>query len=340
VDALVTLKIAYVGNFLPAHSTENQYRRSFERLGHTVWPLQENDSPSWAEQTDGWPDLLVWTRTWGPDAYGRSQINDVRRHGVPTAAVHLDLWWGLTREQEILTRHKLGQTTMFDLDWVFTADGDHDARFAEVGINHRWLRPGVVEDECYDAEPDPEWAGRWDVAFVGSAPTERGGNYHDEWPHRRKLVEHLEHWYGDRFVHVGNGGHLGNNTDRPNLRGDDINRLYASVPVIVGDSCFSRIDGRYWSERVYETWGRGGFLIHPRIYALEAEIGDYPSWRVGDWDVLHRVIDWWLGDHPARNELRRKIAGTVRTKSTYTQRAAEMLAVIDTERTLGKAEIL
>lgn len=323
--------VAYIGNFAPPHSTENHYAASFDALGWTVYAIQEDELiHNGADQenlhhlvTSRSIDFLLHTRTWGlPDPWATNLWREAEALGIPTAAVHLDVWHGLAREPDV------GADPMFRMGHVFTADGDHEPEFEAAGINHHWLRAGVYHAEAYDADPDPEWAGRWDVAFVGSAPTSRGGNYHDEWAHRRELVSRLEDWYGDRFVHVGNGGHLANNTDRPNLRGDDLNRFYASVPVTVGDSCNVRPDGHYWSDRVYEAPGRGAFLIHPYVAAIEEELGAYPCWPLGHWEKLKDLIDGWLA-HPFEREVfRRSVAEVVRSRCTYVQRVQEMLDVV------------
>jgi hypothetical protein len=323
--------VAYVGNFGPPHSTENHYAASFDALGWDVIAIQEDELIHSGQDQEHLQslvrtraiDLLLHTRTWGlPEPWATNLWRAAEANGTPTAAVHLDVWHGLAREGEV------GQDSMFRMGTVFTADGDHEDEFEAAGINHEWLRAGVYHAECYDGTPDPEWEGRWDVAFVGSAPTTRGGNYHDEWSHRRELVARLEDWYGDRFVHVGNGGHLANNTDRPNLRGDDLNRFYASVPVTVGDSCNVTPHGRYWSDRVYEAPGRGGFLIHPWVEAIEDELGAYPCWPVGHWEKLHDVIEGWLHNPESREAKRRQIAERVREHCTYRERVGEMLDVL------------
>lgn len=325
------MRICYIGNFQPEHSTENHYAESFELAGHRVLRLQEPASRAGVLRFlrliehgalgAGPADLVLYTRTWGhlPRRESTRLWRKLEAEGVRTAAVHLDRWAGLAREHEVDTQ------AMFTMGTVFTADGDAQQMYEERGVNHRWLPPGVFAPECYDADPgaDRDPLHPFDVAFVGSAPTSRGGNYHDEWPHRRMLVEKLRDWYGDRFVHVGNGG------DLYTMRGAELNRFYASVPVIVGDSCLVTREGRYWSDRVPETWGRGGFLIHPYVEALVDHLdGDYPAWNVGDWAGLHEEVDGWLTDSEYRKVTRERIAGTVRASHTYTNRVGEMKAVL------------
>src|SRR5690606_35918409 len=160
---------------------------------------------------------------------------------------------------------------MFKVAHVFTADGGHDAEFARDGVNHHWLPPGVNHEEAVDVERDhggwwlpPEFPekvcdrlfeGRYLVGFAGS------DGYHPEWPHRPALVRWLRDTYKDRFVHLG-----GSST--PRVTGLALNWAFGRVPVWVGDSCLTRPDFPYWSDRVPETWGRGGFLVHPRVDAM------------------------------------------------------------------------
>jgi hypothetical protein len=122
-------------------------------------------------------------------------------------------------------------------------------------------------------------------------------------------------------------GNLWGYDDRP-LRGHWLNRALRSIPVVVGDSLFHDPDLPYWSERNYEVWARGGFLVHPRNELLRAETGYVSAWETGDWSSLRAELDYWLA-HPAKRETyRRAMQETVRTRCTYEVRAAELLAML------------
>ena len=90
-----------------------------------------------------------------------------------------------------------------------------------------------------------------------------------------------------------------------------------------------RRNGLYWSDRVYETWGRGGFLIHPRVDALGRELEGVPCWEWGDWAALRFEVDRWLGDPLGRDMLRRLLQERVRTQHTYAHRARELLEMLE-----------
>ena len=155
---------------------------------------------------------------------------------------------------------------------MFTPDGDpaSEAWFAEQGINHVYVPPAVVSDECTVGNYRPELD--HDVIFVGSK------HYHPEWPHRGELLAWLEATYGDRFKRYGG--------DVQVMRGQDLNDLYASAKVVVGDSLCLPGHTRYWSDRYYETVGRGGFLIAPCVPGIEEHFTDgehllfYDFWRL------------------------------------------------------------
>ena len=89
------------------------------------------------------------------------------------------------------------------------------------------------------------------------------------------------------------------------VRGQALRDLYASVDIATGDSCFAGSGlANYWSDRIPETLGRGGFLMHPYVPGIEAHFEPgthFASWNAGDWDQLGEDIDYFL-DHPDRRE--------------------------------------
>lgn len=309
------MRFCYVGNFRHSHCTENHVAGSLRALGHRVTWVQEDEVavdalPAVAHEHDA----LLYTRTWSVRPKVTSELlASLRAAGIPSIGVHLDLIWGLEGKREQMAT----SDPMFRCEHVFTADGDHDEQWARVDVNHHWLRAGVYRPECYDAAPDVERWGEFKVAFVGSYR-----NYHDAWPHRRVLIDLLRDWYGDQFVLVPTPG-------QPAVRGAALNALYATIPVVVGDSILQRGAGsRYWSDRVYETWGRGGTLVFPHVDALEDEIGRYPRWELGRWDDLRDTIGMLLADDAARAEVRTATAGIVRARCTYEERMVEMLTAV------------
>lgn len=324
--------VEYVGNLgpgSPPFATEHDVRRAFLALGWTVGEIPEKDFIRGVQRPQKWTelesrflaaDLVLETLTQGqyPAAEKVEGLwQSCRNAGVPTASIHLDIFFGLSSPKDSGPQRWMLPAVhpMFKVDHCFTADGDHDQEYRDVGVNHHWLPPAVCHEETYDAEPDPKWKGI-EVAFVGA----RG--YHPEHP-RAALVDALAFNYGDTFTRVAG------DTDWGTVRGDDLNRLFASVPVFAGDSCFAGQSVKYTSDRFFETYGRGGFLVYPYIPWLEETFGPYPHWEpYDDFGAMCESIDWWL-EHPEEREAERlRIAGIVRRDHSYLNRIRELLTVV------------
>jgi hypothetical protein len=315
------IKLAYIGNFTPPHSTENHVRQAWEDRGHTVIRVQEGDDTAFNDLMVNMSkvDLVLWTRTadlaakWGH----LKQLNLLARAdelGVPTVGFHLDRWWGLDREAAVW------QEPFFRCKYVITADGGHDPEFRSVLVNHVWLPPAVSLFETEPAEPAPLY--RSPLAFVGSW---RPG-YHKEWKHRPQLVSWLERNYRNQIK-------FWPQPNQPSIRGEELRSLYASVDVVIGDSCLVGDATHYWSDRIPETVGRGGFLLHPYVKGLEDHFDldvHLKTWNVGDWDRLHELIEHFI--RPDRAVERRAIAEAgrahVRKHHTYHRRTEQIQELI------------
>lgn len=299
-------RIAYVGNWRDTWSTETHVAHAFRELGFDVERVGH----------DGLDDQTLRHIARSKDfvvyAPGRNRLSTwgLRDCGQPVVAYHLDRFWGLRRECELRT------DPMFHAHVVCTPDGDVHP-WSDYGVNHVAVRAGVHGPEAYDGEPDPQYDGAV-VGFVGTG----GRSYHTEWPHRRELLHRLRAWYGNRFVQRPDGG------DQKRLHGDSLNRFYASIPIIVGDSCFASGAARYWSDRPYEVWGRGGFLVMPRIYQLADEIGSYPGFTPYAWEQLHELIESFAARPQLREDVRVRIASKVREDCTYRHRALELIEAL------------
>lgn len=310
------LTITYCGNFEPRHSTETHIARTLEEdLGHRVIRLQENETPVetiFQMATNVQSDLFLYTRTWGLEGDGMALLRDLEAVGIPTASYHLDLYWGIERQ------NTMPGDPFWNTKYVFTPDGGAGDAWEKAGINHFYIRPGVFRKECYVGSYRPEFYS--EVGFVGALD-----GYHPEWiGYRRQLKAWLQDAYGDRFDYWPK--------DQPAVRNEDLNNLYASVKVVVGDSlCMGFTHPYYWSDRVYETLGRGGFIIHPFIKGLEEEFTDGENivlFQYNDWDGLQEKIDFYLNHADEREQIR--VAGQefVRKNCTYTNRLMQALEII------------
>lgn len=327
------MTIAYVGNFSQRHCTEVHLAYTLESLGHTVIRLQENEIQPKAltamilSPENNW-DLFLFTRTWDT-LVTMAHLSWLREQKIPSASYHLDLYIGLKRESG------LDDDPFWRTDYVFTPDGDPASAevFKARGINHHYMKPGVYAPECYMARPRPfdsmpaPGRERHDVIFVGGGEaTDEGPQYgHPEWAYRGQLIKFLRETYGT--IKFGKFGY-----PQETIRNEALNQLYADSAVVVGDSiCLNFTKPYYWSDRVYETLGRGGFIIHPYIKGMEEEFTDGETivfYEYGNWDQLKSKIGYYL-EHPTERE-RIRLAGHdyVKKNCTYTQRLKRMLEIV------------
>ena len=308
------MKVAQIGNFEPSHSTENELLRAMRYGVHwDVDPVQENDVAGWGRVTARVAeyDLVLWTRTasLSPDHAAQwALIEAAEAAGVPTVAYHLDRWWGLRREAEVK------REPFFRCAYVCTADGGHEDAWTSVGVNHLWYPPAVSQWECRPGTPRPEYAA--DVAFVGGWD----GYGHSEAWHRPALVNHLRSTLGDRVRFFPARG-------EPAIRGRALRDLYASVKVVVGDSCIlSPGEHHYWSDRVPETTGRGAYLVHVDTPGLGDAHPSVGRWPMGDWDQLDALVSIALDDDEGRGQLSAHAAEETFEAHTYTDRMIRLAA--------------
>jgi hypothetical protein len=308
------LRIGFIGNFMPAYSTENDRKWSFEKLGHEVMPFQENLTTK-QDLLNAMPelDMLVYSHTHDPSYVIEGLIEvfkEYKEAGIPTVSVHLDRWAWLDRVKDVGT-----EATWFT-EYIFMADASPEAveLYDKFNLNWFYLRPGVIERDCYIAEPDPVQFPH-EIVFTGSK------GYHPEYPQRPALVEWLKETYGDRFGHYGNDGIRV-------VRGHDLNVLYASAKVVIGDSCFG---GRpnYVSDRYFEVRGRGGVLLHPEVDGVDGTAVTH--YEPDDFDSLKKEIDSLIKKNKHRESLRIVGQTWVKENETYTNRAQEMLDIIFSE---------
>lgn len=303
--------VAIIGNMHVDHATEMDLLHALKANGCEVGAYDERD---WHRgdialpDPDGY-DLLWWTHTpgWPTPPEAVAQVEQWRSAGVPVVGYHLDRWWGLRRQSDVYNMPYLRL-----LDRFYVAD-PQTARWEAAGVHAVRMSPGVSDRHVLDGEVSPKWAG-YDLVFVGNTTT----HYHPEHTHRADLLAYLRKRYGRRFVEIpGNG---------PAIRGQELADIYATIPVIVGDSCLVGLDS-YWSDRVPETIGRGGYLLHPDTdWAGEYEPAVHlDCWRVGDWDGLANLIDYALTDDGWRMTVAAEGAHHVRTNHTYRVKVARVL---------------
>lgn len=305
------MRWAYLGNFVPPYSTENYLAETIRRRGDTIECFQENDLGAWRDAAARISDfdVCLWTRTpWNPRMPHNLQrllLAAANRAGVPTVGYHLDRWWGLNRESEVHSE------PFFRVDLLCTADGGHDAEYAQAGVTHRWTPPAVAG---FHAEPPGQLRDDLaaDVGFVG-----HWQGYHPEWPWRQRLVAWLQSTYGDR-ARFWSG----------ELSDDDLNDAYVSMKVTVGDSCLAGGAGYYWSNRIPETLARGGLLLHPNVEGLGLHFtpGEHlVTFDLGDLAQLRDLTDSFIGDPDANARIRAAGRAHALAHHTFAVRIAQVV---------------
>lgn len=314
------MKILFLGNFMVDYSSENHHKKSLELLGHTVMTLQEGHASSELILESATNcDLFIWVHTHGwvtPGNIDMSVVLDIlRKMNIQTITYHLDLWFGLERQKDL-------ETDPFykDIDYFFATDKLMTDWFNQnTSVKGYYIPAGVYNEECYIDKSGDEAAN--DVIFVGSK------NYHPEWDYRSKLIDNLRDMFGQQFTHIGGDGDTGT------VRGERLNRIYGNSKVAVGDTlCLGFDYPYYFSDRLFESTGRGGFTIFPYIKGIENyfEIDkEIVTYNYGDFEELKNKIQYYLENGEEREAIRQ--AGHDRTKKdhTYVQRWSEILKVLD-----------
>jgi hypothetical protein len=310
-------KITFLGNFQVDFSSENHHAKSLEVLGHTVVRFQEGRGTTIGKvlREASTSNLFVWVHTHGWETPGQERVDiirELRESNVPTMTYHLDLWFGLKRQNDLENDPFYKNIGHFFATDKLMADWFNE----NTAVRGHFLPAAVFGPECY-IHPDYDGTFDYDVIFVGSK------GYHPEYPYRPELVNFLRDTYGSRFLHVGGDGDTGV------IRGDDLNRIYARSKIAIGDTL--NIDFKYpyySSDRLFESTGRGGFTIYPNIFGLDAFFEDKKEivfYEHGNLKDLKTKIDYYLEHDEERESIR--VAGHERAKNehTYKHRWATIL---------------
>lgn len=286
------MKITIIGKFKNLYD-EEYIARSFEMLGHEVQRLEQNYH--WTsmamELTKFQPDILLYSK-WECPRELRSTL--VTLNPIKVSWI-FDLYFGYAREWQVDTRWFFKAS-----DFVISTDGGHNAQWTHKGIKHYCVRQGIYKPECWYRIDNPEH----EVVFVGCD----NPLYLERRDTMNKLAtKYRFKWYGKK------------NTDE--LRGESLNELYAKTKIVVGDSVYSP---RYWSNRVVETLGRGGFLIHRDVPGIKEEYPDLVTYD-GTYEDLCKKIDYYLEHEDERREIIRKNFELVRDKYTMDKKCNELL---------------
>ena len=279
------IKIFYIGGFSKSYDSEVYIAHGFRQLGV--------DIKCWDESLNLPLDMLLERiEMFNPDfvllsknkKYGKPLIERLRGKYL-TVSWLFDLYHDLPREMGC---QRSAKDSPFYADRVFMSDG------GEVGIQKETIRQGIHEPEAVLGKANVDH----DVVFIGS----------DTYFGRHKMIEFLKETYGDRFAHYGMGG-------KPEVRGLELNNLLAGSKVVVGDSVHSP---NYWSNRIYEVIGRGGFLLHPKVEGLDEEFEPYKHYipfERGNFEQIKEIVDYYISHDKEREKIR--LAGFDFCKTNY-----------------------
>lgn len=288
------MKVCFYGNHSLSYTSESHHCASLEELGCEVIRLQEPKCSAAEIQAEAEKsDCFVWIATHGWDTPGiEGVLQHLKQSGIPTLAYHLDAFIQIPDRWEKYRHHP----TMQLLSHYFTVDQClADWLNTNTDVQGHYLPPGVFGRECYISDQTSPYAN--DVLFCGSY------GYHPSYTMRPRLIDWLKRTYGERFTHVGGGSPIGT------LRGDDLNRLYASSKVTVGDSYITtpNYPGKYWSDRVPESLGRGAFLLAPKVFGLDEYFTNdehLVMYDHGDFNQLQYLINHYIEADEEREKIR------------------------------------
>ena len=302
-------RISFLGNFEVPYSSENHHAASLESLGHTVIKLQERKTKArFIFDEASQSDLFIWVHTHGWQTPGNMDmidvLNELKRRKVITMTYHLDLWFGIEREKDLKN-----DSFYTNIGHFFATDKLMCDWFNQnTKVKGHFIPAGVYDKETYIHKDYDENNFENDIIFVGSK------RYHHEHWYRPKLIDFLRETYGKRFLHVGGDGDTGT------VRGDALNRIYAKSKIAIGDSLNINFNYPYYtSDRLFESTGRGGFTIYPRIKGIDEYFEDGKEiifYEHGNLDDLKQKIDYYMINEINREEIRH--AGHQRTKKEHT----------------------
>lgn len=300
--------IIYIGDFTIFYSTEVYIADALESIGYNVVRINERSFSLFTaneviKDILGLKPILVLFSKGRPIGDSERFIEELRRLKINTACWLFDLYFDLPVDRKWKLESKIAP---FNSDIIYSTDGGHDKNFEAIGIKHKLLRQGIHEPDAilYDREKTHE------VIFVGG----------DVYRNRILMLEDLHRKYGNRFEWLGR---------EKQIRGLALNELYASTKIVVGDSQPSPL---YWSNRIYETLGRGGFLLHPKVEGLETEFIDgvhYVSYERGNSDALIKKIEYYLEHEDEREKIRKAGFEHVKNNYTYRHRCIELMKNYD-----------
>lgn len=295
------MRVLYIANHgCGGNQDEDAITWALRQLGHEVEPLREHKGHMHHRLPRC--DLLLFHK-W-------DDWETLRKIKIPKVFWYFDLVEfpedpSLGKRDE--TRRQWMERTIPLVDLGFCTDGDWVDKHPKKLV---WLTQGADSRFTGFGNPYscPTCKQRWkggDVLFTGT----RVGD------DRIRQLDELAARYKDRFL-IAKGVHQRCLAD-----------LIASCKVVIAPE--SPCTDKYWSNRVYNTLGFGGFLIHPRCLRLERHYVDKQHLVMYDGqDELFRLIDSYLDFPSARQEIAERGYLHTLEHHTYTARCQQLLSTV------------
>lgn len=296
------MNILYIGKFANFFSTENYVSHALGELGHRIVKLPYRDLKT-LEQAVGIIrahkiDMVLFSKPSNP--IFKDLCKYCKRTKVTTVTWLWDLFFGFPGGRVFPKQARYS-------DYVFSTDGGHDIDWVNMGINHQVLRQGIHHPDAFMHPPKY----KYDIVFIGN--TYRIAAYSE----RLSILGSLRKRYGRRF------------RIECNIRGADLNKFLSQSRIVVGHSIDSP---HYWSNRIYEVLGRGGFLLHPHTEGLEEEFKEgvhYVGYDRDNPNDLFAKIDHYLKATDEQEAIRERGHALVKEFYTYETRCRELIEKIN-----------
>jgi spore maturation protein CgeB len=304
------MKLVLIGKFNEVYHEEGK-ARGFQELGCEVYRFEErtfdaSDREIIANKIK--PDAIIYTKLSFKDPLGT--ILYFKKYNIKLISWYPDYCNVGEWENSAFNIKNIKKCPMSKSDLVLIPDSTNKDRWASLGINQQLMRQAISKEFCYVSPPKEEWES--DIIFIGSLVNNSLYNY------RYKLVDFLNKNYGSKFLHLGS-----NNPYQ--IRNSELNTLISSTKIVICDSVFAK---GYWSNRIYESMGRGGFCLHSYTEGLENDfiIGEHlDTYKHDNYIDLKQKIDYYLNNSKLRKKIAKKGFTFIKENHTITHRCLEVI---------------
>ncbi len=224
---------------------------------------------------------------------------------MPLVFWNFDLveWPDPTLEARNVIRRTWMHEVMKVVDLGFCTDGDWVAKHPDRLV---WLPQG------FDERQQPAKVEKCGLSILFTGIGIGGGTQ------RGSFVTEMQERYGSGFIHYVKG-----------LHGDKLAKAIAEAKIVVAPD--SPVTGVYWSNRVYNVLGMGGFLLHPYTDGLCSQYRLTDMIMYQDRQHMHLLIDHYLNE-AAGNTIRNNVASNGRQRTleahTYTRRCEVLITTV------------